>query len=91
MTVVGLESGSISGGNEFLLCATTSGQIIWPFMKSIPGALSLGTKRQDPKANHSPPTSVDVESEWSFTSTLPTPSCCHVVVLSPRTPSTVLR
>jgi hypothetical protein len=44
------------------------------------GDLSLGVKRPGREANHSPPSSVEVKNEWSYTST---PSIrLHGVVLS---------
>jgi hypothetical protein len=40
----------------------------------VPGALSLGLKRQGREADHSPPTSAKVKTMWIYTSTPHTPS-----------------
>jgi hypothetical protein len=53
-----------------------------PHTQWIPGALSLGVKRQGREVDHSPPSSTEVKNEWSYTSTPPTP--LHGVVLSLR-------
>jgi hypothetical protein len=45
-----------------------------------PGALSLGVKRPGPEADHSLPSSAEVEKAWSYTS-IP-PIRFHSVVLS---------
>jgi hypothetical protein len=37
----------------------------------VPGALSLGVKRLDREADHSPPSSAKVKNAWSYTSTPP--------------------
>jgi hypothetical protein len=44
------------------------------------GALSLGVKRPERKADHSPPSSAEVKNAWNYTSTLPIR--LHGVVLS---------
>jgi len=44
------------------------------------GALSLGIKRPESEANHSPPSSAEAENSWSYTST--PPICLHGMVLS---------
>jgi hypothetical protein len=40
-----------------------------PPTQSVPGALSLGIRRQGPEADHSPPTSAKVKKMWIYTST----------------------
>jgi hypothetical protein len=51
-----------------------------PPIQWVPGAPSLGVKRQRREADHSPPSSAQVRNEWSYTST---PAIrLHVVVLS---------
>jgi len=40
-------------------------------MQWIPGALSLGIKRPERAADHSPPSSAEVQNAWSYTSTPP--------------------
>jgi hypothetical protein len=35
----------------------------------VPGALSLGVKRPGREADHSPPSSAELKTEWSYTST----------------------
>jgi hypothetical protein len=35
----------------------------------VPGVLSLGVKRPECEADHSPPSSVEVKNAWSYTST----------------------
>jgi hypothetical protein len=49
--------------------------ILW-----IQGALFLGIKRPGCEADHSPPSSAQVENAWSYNST--PPICLHGVVLS---------
>jgi hypothetical protein len=44
-----------------------------PAMQWVPGALSLGVKRQGLEADNSPPTSPEVKKMWIFTSTPHTP------------------
>jgi hypothetical protein len=51
-----------------------------PPMQWVPGALSLEVKRPGREADYSPPSSAEVKSAWSYTSTLP--MCLHGVVLS---------
>jgi hypothetical protein len=46
----------------------------------VPGALSLGVKWQGREADHSPPSSAEVKTAWSYTST--PPIRLHGVVLS---------
>jgi hypothetical protein len=36
-----------------------------------PGALSLGVKRPEDEADHSPPTSAEVKNTWIYTTTPP--------------------
>jgi len=43
-------------------------------------ALSLGVKRPEREANHSPPSRAEIENAWSYTST--PPISLHAVVLS---------
>jgi hypothetical protein len=50
-----------------------------PPIQSAPGALSLGVKRPEREADHSPPSSAEVKFSWSYTSTPPVP--LHGVVL----------
>jgi hypothetical protein len=40
-----------------------------PPLQWIPGALSLGVKRPGREADHSPPSSFEVNDAWSYTST----------------------
>jgi hypothetical protein len=54
--------------------STSSGPAMGPTQPPIqwvPGALSLGVKRQGREADHSPPTSVEVRKMWFYTSTPP--------------------
>jgi hypothetical protein len=51
-----------------------------PPIQWIPGAPSLGVKRQGIEADHSPPPSAEVKNAWSYTST--PPIRLHGVVLS---------
>jgi hypothetical protein len=53
---------------------------IQPPIQCVPGVLSLRVKRPVREADHSPPSSVEVKNEWSYTSTLPIH--LHGVVLS---------
>jgi hypothetical protein len=46
----------------------------------VPGVISLGLKRLGREANHSPPSSAEVENAWSYTST--PPIRLHGVLLS---------
>jgi len=63
--------------------ATASRPALWPTQPPIqwvPGAISLGVKRQRREADHSHPSSVQVKNAWSYTSI--TPIRLHGVVLS---------
>jgi hypothetical protein len=50
----------------FFFGTTTQPPIQW-----VPGALSLGVKRQGRESDHSPPTSAEVKKMWIYTSTSP--------------------
>jgi hypothetical protein len=59
-------------GLGILLFTTTSRMALGPTQPPIqwvPGALSLGIKQPGHEANHSPPSSAEVENAWSHTST----------------------
>jgi hypothetical protein len=74
--------GSIPGGGWEFFFTTASRTALGPTQPSIqwvPGALSLGIKRPGREADHSPPSSAEV-NEWSYTST--PPIRLHGVVLS---------
>jgi hypothetical protein len=45
--------------------------MLQPPIQWLPGALSLGVKRQGREADHSPPASADVKKMWIYTSTPP--------------------
>jgi len=47
-----------------------------------PGALSTGVKQPGHEADHSPPSSADIENMWSYTST--PPILLHGMVLSQK-------
>jgi hypothetical protein len=51
-----------------------------PPIQWVPGSLSLGVKRPGREADHSPPSSAEVENVWSYTSA--PPIRLHGVVLS---------
>jgi hypothetical protein len=51
-----------------------------PPIQWVPGALSMGVKRSEPEADHSPPSSAEVKNAWSYTST--PPIRLHGVMLS---------
>jgi hypothetical protein len=51
-----------------------------PPLQWVPGALSLGVKRPECEADHSPPSSAEVKNVRSYTST--PPISLHGVVLS---------
>jgi hypothetical protein len=51
-----------------------------PPIQWVAGALSLGVKRPVREADHSPPSSAEVNNEWNYTST--PPIGLHGVVLS---------
>jgi hypothetical protein len=51
-----------------------------PLIQWVPGALSLGVKRQGREADHPPPSSAEFKNAWSYTST--PPIRLHGVVLS---------
>jgi hypothetical protein len=53
---------------------------IQPPIQWVPGILSLGVERQEPEADHSPPSSAEAKNVWGYTST--PPICLHGVVLS---------
>jgi hypothetical protein len=44
---------------------------IQPPIQWVPVALSLGVKRLEREADHSPPTSAEVKKKWIYTSILP--------------------
>jgi hypothetical protein len=48
-----------------------------PPIQWVRGALSLGVKRPEGEADHSPPSSAEVKNAWCYTST---PQCLHGVV-----------
>jgi len=50
-----------------------------PPMQWVLGAPSLGVKRPEREAEHSPPSNAEVKNVWSYTST--PPICLHVMVL----------
>jgi len=52
-------------GLGIFLFTTVSTQ---PPFQWVPGALSLGVKRQEREAGHSPPSSAEVKNAWSFNS-----------------------
>jgi hypothetical protein len=54
------------------LFTTASGTVLGPTQRPIlwvPGALSLGVKRPEREADHSPPSTAEVKTAWSYTST----------------------
>jgi hypothetical protein len=70
-------------GLGIFLFTTASRPVLGPTQPPIqwtPGALSVGVKRPGREADHSPPSSVEVKNEWSYTSTPPV--CLHGMVLS---------
>jgi hypothetical protein len=70
---------SPSRGWEIFLPTTASrpamGLTQTPF-QWVPGALSLGVKQGGHKADHSPPSSAEVNNAWNYTSTPHLPSRC---------------
>jgi hypothetical protein len=42
-----------------------------PPVQWVPGALSVGVKRLEREADHSPPCSAEVQNAWGYTSTHP--------------------
>jgi hypothetical protein len=59
-------------GLEIFLVTTASRTALGPTQPSIqwePGALSLGVKQPEREAGHSTPSSAEVKSAWSYTST----------------------
>jgi hypothetical protein len=42
-----------------------------PPIQWVPGALSLGVKRQGRETDHSPPTSAEIKKAWIYTATPP--------------------
>jgi hypothetical protein len=65
------DRGSIPGsGRNYFVLATTSKPILRPtqsLIEWVPGALSLGVKRSEREADHSPPSSAKVKNTWSVT------------------------
>jgi hypothetical protein len=59
-------------GLRIFLYTTASRPVLGPTqppVQWVTGALSLGIKRQDREADHSPPSSAEVKNGWSYTST----------------------
>jgi hypothetical protein len=66
---VGFES---RRGLGIFLFTTASSSVLGPTQPPIqwvPGALSMGVKRPDREADHSPPSSAESRNVWSYTST----------------------
>ena len=53
------------------------GSSIQPPLQCVPGFLSLGIKWPQREDDPSPPSSVEVKNEWSYTSIQPTPLRCR--------------
>jgi hypothetical protein len=53
------------------------GNPIQPPVQCVPGFLSLGIKWPQREDDPSPPSSVEVKNEWSYTFIQPTPSRCR--------------
>jgi hypothetical protein len=73
-TVLMIGCSSPSTGWEFSFFTTLSRPALRPTqppIQSVPGALSLGVKRQGREADHSPPSSAEVKIAWNYTSTPP--------------------
>jgi hypothetical protein len=65
-------------GLGIFLFTTTSRTALGPTkppIQWVPGALSLGVKQLRHEADHSPPSSAEVENVWSYTST---PQCVFI-------------
>jgi hypothetical protein len=59
-------------GWDFFLFTTVSRPALGhtrPPIQWVPGTLSLGVKRPECEADHSPATSAEVKNAWSYTST----------------------
>jgi hypothetical protein len=76
ITIVGWTIGILAfdsqWGLEIFLFTTASRTAlgsIQPPMQWVPGALSMGVKRPEREADHSPPSSAEVKNTWSYTST----------------------
>jgi hypothetical protein len=64
----------VRGNDSFFLFVTASRAILGPTQPSIqwvPGVLAPRVKRPGPNAHHSPLSSAEVKSAWSYTSTPP--------------------
>jgi hypothetical protein len=64
MMVVRVPRGT--GNSSLHHCVPTGSEAQW-----VPGAPSLGVKRQGHETDHSPPSSAKVKNAWSYTSTPP--------------------
>jgi hypothetical protein len=62
------------------LLTTKFGPALGPTQSWVPGALSLWVKGPGRGADHSPPSSAEVENAWSYTST--PPICLHGVMFN---------
>jgi hypothetical protein len=67
----GFESRHVVRISLFTTASRTSLGPTQPPIQWVPGALSLGVKRQEREADHSPPSSAEVKNAWSYTSTPP--------------------
>jgi hypothetical protein len=56
-------------------------------VQCVPGALSVGEKRQGSESDHSPPTSAEVKNTWSYTSS---PQYVFMACYSVKTAGTTL-
>jgi hypothetical protein len=76
-------SGIDSRHSRIFLFATTFISALWLTHLAVQWApgLFLGLKRPEREANHSPPSSVDINNAWSYTSTLPGTVFHRLVVL----------
>jgi hypothetical protein len=71
MVVLGFDFPLELGIFLFTAVSRTALEPIQPPIQWIPGALSLGVKRPGREAEHSPPSSVEVNNTWSYTFTPP--------------------
>jgi hypothetical protein len=78
--VLGFDTGGGLGNFLFTTASRTALTPTQPPIQWVPGALSLGVKRPEREADHSPPSSAEVKERVNYISTLP--KRLHGVVLS---------